>query len=139
MSTHTTYQPLREAGAKARAMLLAAAAQRWNVDAATLRTDDGKVLNGSKALTYGALADAASKLSCRRRSRSRIRRISLRRQAAEAARHADEGGRQREVRPRLRACPACCFAVIARPPVIGAKLSKLDASRGACRAGSSWT
>jgi len=60
MSTHTTYQPLREAGAKARAMLLAAAAQRWNVDAATLRTDDGKVLNGSKALTYGALADAAS-------------------------------------------------------------------------------
>ena len=29
MSTSTTYQPLREAGAKARAMLMAAAAQRW--------------------------------------------------------------------------------------------------------------
>ena len=43
MSTHTTYQPLREAGASARAMLLAAAAQRWNVDVAELRTDDGRV------------------------------------------------------------------------------------------------
>src|SRR5687768_3013787 len=62
MSTSTTYQPLREAGARARAMLLAAAAQRWSVDVAELRTDDGKVLRGSKSLSYGALADAAAKL-----------------------------------------------------------------------------
>ena len=34
MSTSTTYMQLREAGARARAMLLAAAAQQWNVDAA---------------------------------------------------------------------------------------------------------
>ena len=34
MSTSTTYTQLREAGARARAMLLAAAAQKWNVDAA---------------------------------------------------------------------------------------------------------
>src|SRR5262245_56812295 len=40
MSTHTTYQPLREAGARARAMLLAAAAQRWNADVTELRTED---------------------------------------------------------------------------------------------------
>src|ERR1044072_4659643 len=41
MSTSTTYMPLREAGAKARAMLLAAAARRWNVGADSLRTEDG--------------------------------------------------------------------------------------------------
>ena len=62
MSTSTTYMPLREAGARARAMLLAAAAQRWNVDVTELRTEDGKVFNGRKSLSYGALADAASKL-----------------------------------------------------------------------------
>jgi isoquinoline 1-oxidoreductase beta subunit len=62
MSTSTTYQQLREAGATARAMLLTAAAQHWGVDAAELHTEDGKVLRGSKALSYGELADAASKL-----------------------------------------------------------------------------
>ena len=43
MSTSSTYQQLREAGAKARAMLIAAAAQRWDLDAALLTTADGKV------------------------------------------------------------------------------------------------
>src|SRR5688572_14588754 len=62
MSTSTTYTQLREAGARARAMLLGAAAQKWGVDAATLRTEKGKVLNGSKSATYGSLADAASQL-----------------------------------------------------------------------------
>ena len=33
MSTSTTYMQLREAGARARAMLLAAAAQKWGADA----------------------------------------------------------------------------------------------------------
>src|SRR5262245_27508487 len=38
MSTSTTYMPMREAGAKARAMLVAAAAKRWNVAPDSLRT-----------------------------------------------------------------------------------------------------
>src|SRR5688572_25155584 len=53
MSTSTTFMPLREAGARARAMLLAAAADRWQVDVAELRTEDGKVFRGGKSLTYG--------------------------------------------------------------------------------------
>ncbi len=61
-STMTTYQPLSKVGATARAMLLAAAAQRWSVDAASLRTDDGVVTDGRRRLTYGELAEAASKL-----------------------------------------------------------------------------
>jgi isoquinoline 1-oxidoreductase beta subunit len=62
MSTSTTYPQLREAGAKARAMLLAAAAQHWEVPVSELRTEDGKVFKGSRSLTYGQLADAATKL-----------------------------------------------------------------------------
>src|SRR6187455_1342009 len=62
MSTSSTYTQLREAGARARAMLLAAAAQKWNTEASTLTTSDGKVFRGSTSLSYGALADAASQL-----------------------------------------------------------------------------
>src|SRR5438067_11338232 len=40
-------EQFRQAGAAARAMLIAAAAQQWNVDASTCRTDSGAVLNGS--------------------------------------------------------------------------------------------
>jgi isoquinoline 1-oxidoreductase beta subunit len=56
------WQPLRQAGATARTMLVAAAAKRWNVDPATCRAERGEVLHpptGRRA-TYGELAaDAA--------------------------------------------------------------------------------
>jgi isoquinoline 1-oxidoreductase beta subunit len=63
-SIRTSYNNLRTAGAAAREMLVGAAAQKWNVDASTLRAKNGVVTNpATKAtLTYGALADAASKL-----------------------------------------------------------------------------
>ena len=53
--------PLREAGAAARAMLVNAAAARWKLDAASLRTERSFVIApGGKKLSYGALvADAA--------------------------------------------------------------------------------
>src|SRR6188472_4376695 len=39
------WQPLREAGAVARSMLVAAAAERWNVDPATCRAASGEVVH----------------------------------------------------------------------------------------------
>lgn len=59
-STQTTHDVLRRTGAAARAMLLAAAAKRWETTAAELRTDDGLVFFGSRKLSYGELADAAA-------------------------------------------------------------------------------
>jgi CO/xanthine dehydrogenase Mo-binding subunit len=57
------WQPMREAGAAARAMLVAAAAQQWGVEASTLRTENGTVIDaGGRTLGYGELAEAASKL-----------------------------------------------------------------------------
>jgi len=60
-ATPNNWLPMRRVGAGARQMLLAAAAKRWGVDAATLRTDAGKVFDASgRSLTYAALAaDAA--------------------------------------------------------------------------------
>ncbi len=126
MSTHSTYQQLREAGAKARAMLLAAAAQRWDVDAAALRTDDGKVLNGSKSLAYGDLADAASKLAVPEtvtlKDPANFRYLGKPQKRLDTPMKVD-GSATFGLDVRI---PGMLFAVIARPPVIGAKLAKLD-------------
>ena len=63
MSTNTTYESLRHAGATARSMLVTAAAARWGVDASTLRTEDGKVIDtAGRELRYGELAEAAAAL-----------------------------------------------------------------------------
>jgi isoquinoline 1-oxidoreductase beta subunit len=57
-----SFMQYREVGAKARAMLIAAAANQWKVDPGQCRTDKGVVHGpaGQKA-SYGALADAAMK------------------------------------------------------------------------------
>jgi isoquinoline 1-oxidoreductase beta subunit len=54
---------LRQAGAQIRALLVAAAAQHWNVDAGSLTTREGSVWQGDQqSLTYGALAARAAAL-----------------------------------------------------------------------------
>lgn len=60
-SVASTYTLLREAGATARWLLMAAAAQRWNVPMAEITTDDGFVVHeaSKKFVGYGELADAA--------------------------------------------------------------------------------
>jgi isoquinoline 1-oxidoreductase subunit beta len=59
-----SWQPLREAGAIARTMLVATAAKRWNVDPASCRAQQGEVLHSPTArrLTYGELAADAARM-----------------------------------------------------------------------------
>jgi isoquinoline 1-oxidoreductase subunit beta len=61
-STAASWLPLRQAGASARAMLIAAAAKQWSVDAATCVTSNGSVLHPSsgRSTTYGSLAALAA-------------------------------------------------------------------------------
>lgn len=57
------WEPVRQAGAAAREMLMAAAAGVWGVDAAQLRTDSGMVIGpGGRRASYGSLVEAAAKL-----------------------------------------------------------------------------
>jgi isoquinoline 1-oxidoreductase subunit beta len=58
------WQPLRQAGAIARTMLVAAAAKRWNVDPASCRAQGGEVLHAptGRRIKYGELAADASRL-----------------------------------------------------------------------------
>ena len=61
-SIRSFWHPLRKAGAGARAMLVQAAAQQWNVEPASCATSNGEVIHpeSGRKLSYGALVDAAN-------------------------------------------------------------------------------
>jgi isoquinoline 1-oxidoreductase beta subunit len=65
LSIRTSWAPLRQAGAQAREMLIAAAAQKWGVNASQCRAENNSVINTATnaKLSYGSLADAAAKLT----------------------------------------------------------------------------
>ena len=58
------WQPLREAGAAARMMLISAAASQWGVDEASCRAAKGTVIHvpTNRRLSYGVLAEKAASL-----------------------------------------------------------------------------
>lgn len=63
-SVRASWEPLRQAGAAARLMLVEAAAQAWKVDAADCSAKNGVVTHGASGRTmhYGELVDAAARL-----------------------------------------------------------------------------
>lgn len=128
-SVKNSFTQYRELGARARAMLLGAAAARWNVDVASLRTQAGTVLGPSgRKLGYGDLAEAAMALPVPEKVTlknpkdfSLIGRPTTRLDA-----RAKSSGRQDfgiDVRR-----PGQLTAVVARPPVFGARLASVDDS-----------
>ena len=63
-STRAFYEPMRQAGAAARTMLVAAAAQNWGVEPGSCRAEKGAVIHAAtgRRVTYGAVAERAAKL-----------------------------------------------------------------------------
>ena len=64
-TTNSEYDRFRKMGAMARIMLIAAAAQSWNVDSQTCRSEKGFVIHTAtgRRASYGSLADAASRIA----------------------------------------------------------------------------
>src|SRR5579862_130287 len=64
-SVNSAWKPMREAGATARIMLIAAAAQKWGVDPSECHAETGVVIHtaSKRRATYGSLAEAASKVT----------------------------------------------------------------------------
>ena len=64
-SVASSWEPLRRAGAVARTMLVAAAAETWGVSPASCRTEGGFVEHtaSQRRLSYGRLAEKASRLA----------------------------------------------------------------------------
>jgi isoquinoline 1-oxidoreductase beta subunit len=63
-AVRAAWQPLRQAGAIARTMLVSAAAKRWNVDPASCRAQSGEVLHAptGRSAKYGELAADAARM-----------------------------------------------------------------------------
>ncbi len=63
-AVRAAWQPLRQAGAIARTMLVAAAAKRWNVDPASCHARSGAVLHAptGRSIKYGELAADAARM-----------------------------------------------------------------------------
>ncbi|HZD32103.1 MAG TPA: xanthine dehydrogenase family protein molybdopterin-binding subunit [Candidatus Angelobacter sp.] len=64
-SVRTTWDPMRQAGAAAREMLVAAAAEKWGVAGTDCTTEKGFVLHSasSRRVAYGELVEQAAKLA----------------------------------------------------------------------------
>ncbi len=62
-TTWSEFDRYRTVGAMARDLLVRAAAERWKVDPRQLRAKKGRVWKGKESLSYGALAEAASRLT----------------------------------------------------------------------------
>jgi isoquinoline 1-oxidoreductase beta subunit len=62
-SVRSGWKPLREAGAAARMMLIAAAAEAWKIGPEGCRAENGQVIHpdGKQRLSYGRLAEAAAR------------------------------------------------------------------------------
>ena len=128
-----SFMQYRELGARARAMLLSAAAARGKVDVATLRTQAGTVLGpGGRKLGYGELAEAAMALPVPEKvtlKDAKDFRIIGRPTSRIDARAKSSGRQDFGIDVRL---PGQLTAVVARPPVFGARLASVD--DGAARA-----
>jgi isoquinoline 1-oxidoreductase beta subunit len=128
-SIKNSYTQYRELGARTRAMLVSAAAAQWGVDAASLRTGNGAVIGpGGRSIGYGELAEAAMKLpvpegvALKDPAQFRIIGKPTRRLDARAK---SSGQQAFGIDVRL---PGMLTAVVARPPVFGAKLQSVDDS-----------
>jgi isoquinoline 1-oxidoreductase subunit beta len=128
-----SFTQYRELGARARAMLLSAAAAHWNVDVSALGTEAGAVLGpDGRKLGYGELAEAAMALPVPEKvtlKNPKDFRIIGRPTARLDARAKSSGQQDFGIDFRL---PGQLTAVVARPPVFGARIASLD--DGAARA-----
>lgn len=122
-----SYTQYRELGARARSMLVAAAAQRWQLDPAQLRTQSGAVVapDGRQA-GYGELSEAAMALpvpaTVTLKNPKDFRLIGQPTTRLDAT--AKSSGQQSYGIDM--ALPGQLTAVVARPPVFGARLVSLD-------------
>ena len=126
-SVPDAWEKLRKAGAQARVMLTAAAAQRWQVPAAQCRAEDGAILGpqGRKA-RYGELANAAARLPVPKdvplKAQKDFRLIGKPLARLDTAAKVD-GSAEFGLDVQL---PGMLYAAIALSPTLGGKAERVD-------------
>jgi CO/xanthine dehydrogenase Mo-binding subunit len=127
-SVRMFYEPLRRAGATARTMLVAAAAQTWKVDPPSCRARRGVITHTptGRKLSYGALAEAAAKLpvpaQVALKDPKDFQLIGTPAKRLDAPAKVN-GTTQYGIDVRL---PGMKIATVAASPVVGGKLASVD-------------
>nr|WP_245270580.1 molybdopterin cofactor-binding domain-containing protein [Beijerinckia mobilis] len=127
------FMPMRQTGAAMRAMLVAAAARRWNVPASEVRAENHQVLHAAsgRKLSYGDLAGDVAKMpvpaaeTLTLKQPEEFRYIGKGRIGMVDLFDITTGRAPYGIDTRL---PGMKYAVIARPPVVGGKLVSFDAT-----------
>ena len=128
-SVWSGFEQFRNAGAAARAMLIAAAAEKWNADPATLRTDSGVVLDQTnRKLTYGQLAQAAAKMKPPEKVALKDPKTFKLIGKPKSRLDTPEKVNGKAIFGLDVKQPGMLTAVIARPPIFGAKMRNFDDS-----------
>src|SRR6059058_2304329 len=130
-SVRAAYTPLRKAGAAARELLVAAAAQTWGVEKAECRAERGAVVHArsKRRLSYGKLVTKAATLGAPpdvplkdpkdwKILGTRVRRLDTPPKV--------DGSAQFGIDVKV---PGMLVAVVARSPVFGGKVTSFDAAK----------
>jgi len=129
--TPTSWDPLRKASATARAMLLAAAAQKWGVNPSECRAENSTIVHAptKRSLTYGSLAEAAAKLPVPQdvslKAPSEYHLIGKSTKRLDTPLKVN-GSAQYGIDVRQ---PGMLYAVVARCPVFGGKVASFDPTK----------
>ena len=129
-SIATEWERYRKAGAAAREMLLAAAAEVWTVDRANLRAENGTVIGpGGQRLTYGQLVERAATQPVP--ANPPLKDPSQWKLIGKATKRLDSRIKVTgEATFGLDATiPGMLTAVVARPPVFGGTVKSVNADR----------
>lgn len=136
-STASEWERLRKAGATARIMLIAAAAQNWQVEPASLRAENGYVLHtaSNRRASFGSLADKAATITPPKdvplkdpKDFKLIGKPTRRLDTPSKLNGSAQFGLDVTI-------PGMMTAVVARPPVFGGKVISLDADKAKAIAG----
>ena len=130
-STWSEWDRLRQAGAMAKAMLIAAAAQSWQVDPATCRAENGYVIHdpSGQKFSFGQLAQKASSL--KPPATVALKESKNFHLIGQPTRRLDTPGKVsgRAVYGLDVKVPGMLTALIARPPVFGGKVRSFAADK----------
>lgn len=127
------FTPMRRAGAAARTMLEAAAAKQWGVPVAEVRAANHQVLHekSGRSLGYGALAKAAADMPVPDRATVRLKDPAnfrlIGKEGTELLDNRDITTGKAIYGIDARA-EGMLYAVVARPPVFGGKVTSFDAA-----------
>jgi len=127
-SIRDAWEPLRQAGAAGRMMLVSAAAAKWNVPAGDVRVENGMLIAGSNRASYAEMAADAAKqpmpATIKLKTPDQFKVIGKELPRLDGA----DKARGKTVFGIDFAQPGMVYAALAQCPVIGGKVVSFDAS-----------